>query len=454
MDFIKGQRRETERKGQYKILWGVLALGILMRLIYVLYTPYTMGQHDTMELGSGSGHFGYIEYFLQGGSLLFDFNPMNAYEFYHPPLFHLTAAAFVRCNLMLGAAYEQAFENLQYLTCFFSAVSLLLFFRIFRELGLKGKGLLAACMLTAFHPSFYLLAGSINNDGLCLMFMAAAVLCTLRWYRDPSLKNILLLSFGIVLGALTKTNALLITPAIAVVMLYVLVKNWKDAVMRGKLLRRFLLFGVITVPLGLSWLLCNYIRFDMPFDFTPAALTTGSTQSVSDYTVFQRLFGLKDGPLEKLSLQIHSEHKDYNIFIALLKTSVLGEYTLMIRGVEFCLLCALMVVNGLLAAVSVPMLLRIVIRPKEQKIEKLFVFLMYAAGMAFYIRFCFEYPKVCSMDFRYIALTAVLGAAAFGWFIQERKGRKSAVLVLAAVIIWSLLSIVSYLGLGFTPRAW
>ena len=25
MDFIKGQRRETERKGQYKILWGVLA---------------------------------------------------------------------------------------------------------------------------------------------------------------------------------------------------------------------------------------------------------------------------------------------------------------------------------------------------------------------------------------------------------------------------------------------
>ena len=82
MDFIRGQKRKTEEKGQYIILRGVLALGILMRLIYVLYTPYTMGQHDTMELGSGSGHFGYIEYFLQGGSLLFDFNPMNAYEFY------------------------------------------------------------------------------------------------------------------------------------------------------------------------------------------------------------------------------------------------------------------------------------------------------------------------------------------------------------------------------------
>lgn len=454
MDFIRGQKRKTEEKGQYIILRGVLALGILMRLIYVLYTPYTMGQHDTMELGSGSGHFGYIEYFLQGGSLLFDFNPMNAYEFYHPPLFHLIAAAFVRCNLMLGTAYEQAFENLQYLTCLFSAVSLLLFFRIFRELGLKGKGLLAACMLTAFHPAFYLLAGSINNDGLCLMFMAAAVLCTLRWYRDPSLKNILLLSLSIVLGALTKTNALLITPAIAAVMLHVLVKNWKDAVMRGKLLRRFLLFGVLTIPLGLSWLLCNYIRFDIPFNFTPAALTTGSTQSVSDYTVLERLFGLKDGPLETLSLQIHSEHKDYNIFIALLKTSVLGEYKLMSRGVEFYLLCALMLVNGLLAAVSVPLLLRTVIRPKEQKVEKLFVFLMYALSMVFYMRFCFLYPKVCSMDFRYIAVTAVLGAAAFGWFVQEKKGKKSADIVLAAVVIWSVLSAAAYLGLGFTSRAW
>lgn len=452
MDFITGRAQKTDR--QYKILWGVLAAGILMRLAYVLYTPYNMGQHDTMELGSGIGHFGYIEYFLEGGSLPFDFNPMNAYEFYHPPLFHLIAAAFVRCNLLLGVEYVQAFENLQYLTCLFSVVSLFLFFRIFQELGLKEKGLLTACMLAAFHPAFYLLAGSLNNDGLCLMFMAAAVLCTLRWYRDPSLKNILLLSLSIILGALTKTNVLLITPAIAVVMLYVLVKNWKDVPLRRKLLGRILLFGIITVPLGLSWLISNYVLFDMPFDFTPAAMTTGSTQDVSDYTVMERFFGLKDGPLEKLSLQIHGDHKDYNIAIALLKTSVLGEYKLMSWGVEFYILCALMLVNGLLAAFSLPMLLRIAVRQKEQKIQKLFVVLMYIVSVVFYIQFCFKYPKVCSMDFRYISLTAVLGAAAYGWSVQEKRGKKQAGIVFAAAAAWSILSMAGYLGLGLTPRAW
>ena len=37
---------------------------------------------------------------------------------------------------------------------------------------------------------------------------------------------------------------------------------------------------------------------------------------------------------------------------------------------------------------------------------------------------------------------------------QEKKGKKSADIVLAAVVIWSVLSAAAYLGLGFTSRAW
>ncbi len=435
-------------------LWGILALGILMRLGYILYTPYTMGQHDTMELGSGSGHLGYIEYFLYGGSLLFDFNPMYAYEFYHPPLFHLIAAAFVRCNLALGVEYVQAFENLQYLTWLFSVITLLLFVQIFRELGLKGRGLLAAALVTAFHPAFYLLAGSINNDGLCLLFMAAAIVFTLRWYKARTWKNIMLLSLVIILGALTKSNALLITPAIGFVMLYALVTGWKDAAVRRRLIRQFVIFGVVTVPLGLSWLLLNYIRFGMPFDFTPAGLTVGSTQDVSDHTVLERFFGLKDGPLESLSLRIRNDHKDYNIIVAMLKTAVMGEYTLMSWGLEYYLLCALTAVNALLAALSVPTLIRTVVHPGKERIQKLFFALMYAVIMVFYIRFCFQYTKVCSMDFRYITLTAVTSGAAFGWFVQEKERKRLSTVLLGLIFLWSALSILSYLGLGLTPRAW
>ena len=111
---IPGSASQRERA----CLWTVLILGLLMRLGYVLYTPIYMGQHDLLELGCGQGHIGYIEYFLEGGSIFHDFSPVTRYQFYHPPFSHLISAAFVRCSLLLGTPYETAFEQLQYLALF------------------------------------------------------------------------------------------------------------------------------------------------------------------------------------------------------------------------------------------------------------------------------------------------------------------------------------------------
>lgn len=444
----------VERIRDEKVRIGIVTLlGVLMRLGYVLYTPFMMGQHDLTVLGSGQGHLGYIEYFLEGGHIFHDFDPMTRYQFYHPPLSHLLSAACVRFSLLLGTPYEEAFEHLQYLSLLYSVVTLVFFCKILKELGFRGKALLTAYLIAAFHPAFYLFAGSINNDGLCLMFMAGAVYYTLRWYRKQSVGNILLISVFLLGGIWTKQNTFLITPAIGFVFLYVLVKKWKDPLIRKRLLVQFLIFGAVTVPLGLAWSVYNYIKFGMPFDFTPAALTEFSSQDVSGYTVTQRLFGLKDGPLRQLSVQFRGDFKDYNIGITLLKTSVFGEYILMSWGAEYWFLIALTIVNGILAALSVPAVLSLGAARGRQPLEKRFVFLLYVITMAFYIRFCFQYPKVCSMDFRYIALTALTGSAAFGWYIEEHGEKRPAKALSAAVIIWSALSIVCYTGLGITPRA-
>lgn len=436
---------------------GILAvtlLGILMRLGYVLYTPYTMGQHDTMDLGSGQGHLGYIEYFLQGGSLIFDFDPMTRYQFYHPPFFHLLSAGFVRINLLLGAEYEQAFENLQYLTLLISVLTLYLFLLIFKEIGLRGRGLLYAYLIMAFLPAFYLLSGSLNNDGLCLLFMAAAMLYALRWLHNPSGRNLLLIGSFVVCGALTKANALLVTPAIGGIFLYVLVKNRKNKKLKDRLLRQFALFAVIVVPLGLSWSVYNYLRFGMPFDFTPAALSTASGQSVADYSLRERLLGLREGPLKSLYLQVYTDYKDYNIWVALLKTAAIGEYKLLEQGWEYGLLLALTLVNGLTAALSVPAILRMTLYPGRQKPEKWFLTAIYGLLLCFFLRFCFQYPKVCSMDFRYITPTAAAGAAAYGWYLQEHAENAGTRGLKLLLLLWTLLSILAYAGLGLTERAW
>lgn len=437
-----------------KVRIGIITLtGVLMRLGYVLYTPFLVGQHDLTVLGSGQGHLGYIEYFLEGGHVFHDFDPMTRYQFYHPPLSHLLSAAGVRLSLLLGTPYEKAFEHLQYLSLLYSVITLLLFYKIFKELGFQGRALLTAYLIAAFHPTFYLFAGSINNDGLCLMFMTGAVLYTLRWYKKQSMGNILLIALFLLGGIWTKQNTFLITPAIGFVFLYVLIKKWKDQALRKRLLAQLLIFGVVTVPLGLTWSVYNYIKFGMPFDFTPAALTEVSSQDVSGYTAAQRLFGLKDGPLRQLSVQFRGDFKDYNIGITLLKTSVFGEYILMSWGLVYRCLIALTAVNGILAVLSVPAVLSLGVSGKGEWLQKRFVFLIYVIMMAFYVRFCFQYPKVCSMDFRYIALTVLAGSSAFGWYIKEHGEGRAGRALSAGVVIWSILSVVCYVGLGVTPHA-
>ena len=169
--------------------------------------------------------------------------------------------------------------------------------------------------------------------------------------------------------------------------------------------------------------------------------------------MFQRLFGLRDGPLRQLSVQFRGEFKDYNIGITLLKTSVFGEYILMSWGLEYRCLIVLTIINGILAVFSVPVVLWLGIQKGEGLLEKRFIFLLHVINVMFYIRFCFQYPKVCSMDFRYITLTVLTGGAAFGWYMEEHEGERTAKILLALVIVWSFLSIGCYLGMGVTPRA-
>ncbi|MFR3922555.1 MAG: GreA/GreB family elongation factor, partial [Dysosmobacter welbionis] len=60
---------------------------------------------------------------------------------------------------------------------------------IFDENPFGRRAVPLAYALVCLHPTFYLLAGSLNNDCLMVLLFFTAVLYTLRWYRDPSLKR-------------------------------------------------------------------------------------------------------------------------------------------------------------------------------------------------------------------------------------------------------------------------
>ena len=173
------------------LMFLLFLLGVLMRLSYAAAYPAEDRQHDVFD---ADGHLQYILRLADTWRL----PDSNNWQYNHPPLHHLLAAVWVKVFQWFGVTDQaQLAETLQFLTCFYSCAMLAVVYRIFDENPFGRRAVPLAYALVCLHPTFYLLAGSLNNDCLMVLLFFTAVLYTLRWYRDPSLKNSLTLAVAI-----------------------------------------------------------------------------------------------------------------------------------------------------------------------------------------------------------------------------------------------------------------
>jgi len=165
------------------LMFLLFLLGVLMRLSYAAAYPAEDRQHDVFD---ADGHLQYILRLADTWRL----PDSNNWQYNHPPLHHLLAAVWVKVFQWFGVTDQaQLAETLQFLTCFYSCAMLAVVYRIFDENPFGRRAVPLAYALVCLHPTFYLLAGSLNNDCLMVLLFFTAVLYTLRWYRDPSLKR-------------------------------------------------------------------------------------------------------------------------------------------------------------------------------------------------------------------------------------------------------------------------
>ena len=75
-----------------------------------------------------------------------------------------------------------------------------------REMKLSLRATAIAVAVAALHPTFFILSASVNNDPLMLLFFLVAILYTIRWYRRPAMKNILMIALAIGLAMMTKLS--------------------------------------------------------------------------------------------------------------------------------------------------------------------------------------------------------------------------------------------------------
>lgn len=385
----------------------ILLLGFILRIGYMLYTHMFTRAHDIGDLGQdAAGHISYIWTLYTRHQL----PQTNDYQFYHPPFFHL--ASLLPLSLfhavMPSASANTIAEAAKLVSCFASCGALLVFDRICNELSCKRTDWLLALSIIAFHPTFILMGGRVNNDALVTFFMILIVLYTIRWYRDPSMKHTVILALAFGFGMMTKISCGTMALFTAPVMLYVWWKKQKTPEFMH-IFAKGMLFLAICAPLALWYPIRNLIRFGQPLSYV---LDLGSSHPVyiGQYSLAERFFSL---PLDSLTGPLYIDpYNDCNLWLYVLRSAVMGEFSYEIASFIPRLL---VIISSLLAVVSFTAMLYILLRGK--KLHPLLRFGMPYLWLiqfgAFFV-FQLQYPYACSMDFRYIPLTCMVGALMIG----------------------------------------
>lgn len=404
----------------------IILSGVLLRLIYITYTPITVRQHDVESFfEGGGGHAGYIEYIYNNHALP-DFDPRNEWQFYHPPLHHILCAVWMAVFNLFGVKPELGgADSLSFLTLIYSSVLCFFSYKIFDRLKLKSIGLYVATALVTFHPTLIILSGSINNDILSAMLSVMAIYYTVKWSQDRKMSDILKIAFSVGLGMFTKLSVGLIAPAIAAVFLIVFIENIKDF---KKYIIQFAVFAAVCCPIGLFWSVSNFVRYGMPLNYVPK-ISEDSWQYI-DVPPLKRL---TDWSLYQFASPFTQwegrggAYDEFNPFIALLKNSMFDESTFFAQSITLQSFCtALFLVNILIIAFSLAAMIIFTVKNKEIKSEiKALLGLIFIVVFGNYVMFCINFPHICTQNTRYCVPLIVVGAVFVGMFINRAKESKS-----------------------------
>lgn len=440
--------------------------GILLRLYYVVAIPviqtrqYDLGSIDPTE-GIFTGHLGYIFYLFTYKGLP-GFDPREVYQFFHPPLHHTLSALWMGVVSMFTDNHNTWIEWLQILPLIYSVMILFVTLQICKELKLQGRALFAVMTIIAFHPSLIFMAGSINNDGLSLLFQFLTVWFALRWYRERNYRNILAIALSISLGMLTKLSVGMVAIPVAFLFLYVLITEWQERVPATKKssaniwklipwnrIVQYVVFGIVCVPIGLAWAVRCLIKFGMPLTYVNK-LPEQSWQYVGDYSLWERFVPNVPGIIKNL---LHgSLGYGENVWVQLFRTAALGECDMSTFPVWGKLIAlAMMGIAFLVAIWAFVLMIRVLLFGKKQDFPVLdmgircFLLIAYAVLFISYINFCYNFPHQCTMNFRYMVLTVLFPAVTAGLAIgrvPEKKWTKVFSWLTIAYAIVSVLTII------------
>ena len=409
------------RLGENTIVFMMILLGVLLRGGYVLLSGLYERQHDAgAYTGMGTdfvnpGHIGYIEYIYKFHKLP-DINPYELFAYYHPPLHHIISYIWLQINIWLGAAEELAFENLQIVTLLYSCLCMSVTWKILKALDIKGNGLYIGLAFMVFHPATIVMAGSVNNDMLTILFMCLIILESIRWIQNKNFAGMIRLALYIGFGMITKLNSAVLAIPLGIIFLmhFVSVIRSKD---RGTILnwiKKYCIFAVIVIPIGLSWIVRNLIRFGEK----PGVPVPGETSPMytETFSLWSRL-GIPSLADWNFSFPFHpiSAKACCNTWVIMFHTSLFAEeYPTDLPDILLVMCQITFFMAVIFGIITVVLLFAVLLNKRTNREISLFLLTGYVIMLISFAAFVIIYPYTCSSDFRYVAICLVYISIALG----------------------------------------
>lgn len=401
------------KKDKYKIvLILIFLIAILTRIVFISKTDIATFQFDVgiqddysipidyeglyknfdKDYNEGR-HINYIMQLYTYGSL-----PSKIIgQFYHPPLHHFIMAMNLKIMDVVSDSVSFRFESMQFITLIYSVIILIALYKILDELNLDNKNKILPMLMFACYPLYIYLSGSINNDELVTMFALICLLYLMRWKKEPSMKNTIIVASTIGLGLMTKSSMyVMIIPAVYVYF-KVLAEYVSSDKKPGKLLLELLIFAVIAAVLGFWFQIRSYMN---------GLETLGIIKPYDYLSIANKSF------VERFCFVNPFKMSDVNIWNNLMHTSI-----------NFGILS----VNSVYMSIMIILLITLIIDVlyylfKNFEKDKILM-VTFFAWWAFYFFLNIQMPYTCSMHSRYMLVPISIAIIVLSKGLENEKNK-------------------------------
>lgn len=375
--------------------------GCMVRIWYAVVTPVTVRGHDLWEISvNAQGKAAYLLRLVEWGKL------PDSYElqFYQQPFYYLLSAlAAVILRGVTGITEETFLVSAgKIISCMASCLTLYVAERLLREFC-SARARVYGMAVLCFTPVFWLTAGRVGEDAITGFFMAAVILGTVAWEKQPDWKHTILLALLYGCGMMTKIS--LAFPALYTAWIF-----WKNR-KSGKFIPKMAVFAVISFPLGMWYSLRNFLLFGQPFGYV---LSQGEAMYRGNYSYVERFLSLD--VKNWISSPYADPYLDYNLPVYLLKSELFGEFTYEVPvWIPTILLLWSTLLTLCVAGIGICKIGRWRSDPGDKR--PLIWGLLFGAYTAISY---WKMPNGCSMDFRYYMMLTVCKALVLCCFLDEQ----------------------------------